>query len=419
MYEIIKEKSIDGYIVPEIIDEELGNMLSDICNINRENKYDISCYSKANKNHIMRSIKRLFGNGIVEYNDNEIFYSLYYLPNNMFKIWVPLTDLLYRKLLPNDLYVLELGCGPGTSTFGLLEFYREMALNQPQQKFTIKIDVVEKQPKFIAIFKEILQEYLRSLPQNLTVLLRNAICAEITSDFTFLNNTKYSIIYASNVFNINEKLGDRYFQDCCKNLNQHLLEESSMIFIEPGERSISTVFKRARNKVETQCGLHIYSPCCCHFRQEHTRCEQFAVAHIRNIQSKVLDLLDHFGISSANRRTHSFDYVVFRNDGLNKYNPTLKHRTKLCDVDWTQKGKRVNIVAGVLSANVKCEKVGLQLCDGTVQEKAWLNISSDDVEVHGINIDIIRGERIDLIGAIIDEPNKLAIDQNTEIRVSY
>lgn len=419
MYKAIKERSRNGYRLPEIIDDTLCNMLADYCGVAQQNKYVISSYSVVKKQIIKKHIQELFSFGKTTYENNELFYSLYYLPNNIFKIWVPLTDLLHRKLLKENLCALELGAGPGTSTFGLLEFYREMALLNSRQNYIIEIDVVEKQKGFLEIFKKILQEYVKTLPQNLTVTLKNCICTEITGDFSFLKESKYDLIFASNMFNVNEKFGDNYFYDCCKSLKPFLNENSSMIFIEPGECNISSNFKKIRNAVERDEILHIFSPCCCHFPQRHVRCEQFAVAHIRKIQSKSLDLLAQFGISSKNKGTHSFDYVVFRNDGLNKYEPTLKRRTKLCDVDWTKIGERVNVVAGVLSVNDKDGKIGLQLCDGTIQNKVWLNLSAEDIAFHKIDVDIIRGEKIDLKGAVIADKNKLSISKNTEIEVSF
>ena len=419
MYRAIKEKSRAGYIIPDIIEDTLCDMLADCCGIARQNKYVSSSYSVALKQKIKNHIQDLFSLGKTNYENNELFYSLYYLPNNIFKIWVPLTDLMYRKLLKTNMCALELGAGPGTSTFGLLEFYREMALINPQQIYRIEIDIVEKQNGFIAIFKNVLQEYIKTLPKNLKVILNNCICTEISGEFTFLKERKYDLIFASNMFNLNEKFGDDYFFTCCKNLKPFLNENSSMIFIEPGEHIISDKFKKTRNYVESESVLHIFSPCCCHFQQEHIRCGQFAVAHIRNIQSKMLDLLSEFGIASTKKGTHSFDYVVFRNDGLNKYEPTLRRRTKLNDVDWTKIGERVNVVAGVLSVNYKDGKVGLLLCDGTLQNKVWLNLSAEDLTFHRIDVDIIRGEKIDLKGAVIVGCNKLSISKNTEIEVSF
>lgn len=139
---IVKNGETIGYIIPDIIEDTLCDMLADCCGIARHNKYVSASYPVAFKQKIKNHIQDLFSLGKTNYENNELFYSLYYLPNNIFKIWVPLTDLLYRKLLKTNMCALELGAGPGTSTFGLLEFYREMALINPQQIYRIEIDIV-------------------------------------------------------------------------------------------------------------------------------------------------------------------------------------------------------------------------------------------------------------------------------------
>lgn len=418
MYEIIKEKSKKGYVIPEVIDDALCSMLSKCYGIAAKDKVIVSSYSVSIRQEIKTCISKMFTSGKTNYENCELFYALYYLPMNLYKIWVPLTDLLSRRLLKEKLCALELGCGPGTSTFGLLEFYREMALINLDKQYRLEINVVEKQKEFLVIFKNIWHEYLKTLPENLKVSIKY-FCAEITADFTFLKDCKFDLIFASNMFNANEKFGDNYFFDCCKNLKSLLEDNSSMIFIEPGEQKISGNFKKLRNAVELNNILHIFSPCCCHFQQKHIRCEQFAVAHIRNIRSSTLDFLSKIGIAPVQNGIHSFDYVVFRNDSLSKYEPTLKKRTKLCDIDWTMIGKRVNVTAGILSVNVTDEKVGLQLCDGTLRNKVWLNLSANDLSFHKIDIDMIRGEKIDLKGAIIADRNKLSINNNTEMEVIF
>ena len=161
MYKTIKEKCKYGYVVPSIIDDVLCDMLAEICDVAQSNKYEKSSYSEANRQQIRNSIRSLFSYGKTDYDNNELFYSLYYLPNNIFKIWVPLTDLLHRNLLQENLHVLELGCGPGTSTFGLLEFYREMATINSGQKYSVEIDVVEKQKNFLGLLKKIFREYVK------------------------------------------------------------------------------------------------------------------------------------------------------------------------------------------------------------------------------------------------------------------
>ena len=421
MYERIKDKSISGYQIPQVLDDTLCDLLATNYNVNKAEKYNALAYESKIKRNIVQRISNLFANTATtaDYENNELFYALYYLPLNMYKIWVPLKDLLSRKALRSSIEVLELGAGPGTSTFGLLEFYRHMAEENTNETFSVAIDIVEKEQGFITIFETLLDSYIQGLPINLNVTLGKVYCKEITDDFSFLTDTKYDLIYASNMFNSNERYGNTYFIECCKKLKLLLKEKSSLIFIEPGEKVISTHFKNSRNAVEQEKILQIFSPCCCLFNQEHKRCNCFSIAHLRNIKSKVLNFLAELGLRSIHNGTHSFDYVVFRNDNLKKFDVERKKRIRLSEVDWSALGQTVNVTAIVLSEVKKTNRTGLMLCDGTISGSVWLNLSDEDIKIHNIQTDLIRGEKIDLKGAETCGKLKLKVTNRTEITVSY
>ena len=420
MYEKIKERSIVGYDVPDILDDTLCGLFAESYGIIDTQKYNAKAYGNESRRAI-QGIRRLFSGfaTATEYKNKELLYALYYLPLNMFKIWVPLTDLLSRNALKKSVEVLELGAGPGTSTFGLLEFYRLLAKEKQTEEFAVTIDVVEKQQGFIDIFKILLYNYVTRLPSNLKVLLKRVFCKEVTDDFSFLDGARYDLIYASNMFNSNETYGNSYFKQCCKSLEASLKDKSSLIIIEPGEKGISTQFKHSRNDVERQGILQVFSPCCCLYNFPHTRCEHFAVAHIRQIRSKSLSLLEDLGLNTNHNGTHAFDYVVFRNDNLKKFDIERKKRTKLSDVDWNLKGQTVNVTAIVLAENKSVDRTGLILCDGTIGGRVWLNLRDEDIKAHNIQVDLIRGEKIDLKGAVISGNMRLEVTNRTEITVSF
>ena len=420
MYERIKERSIIGYCVPDILDDTLCGLFAELYGIIDTQKYNAKAYGNESRRAI-QGIRQLFSGfaTTAEYKNKELLYALYYLPLNMFKIWVPLTDLLSRNALRKSVEVLELGAGPGTSTFGLLEFYRLMAEEKQSEEFSVSIDVVEKQQGFIDILKSLFSNYALSLPSNLKVLLRKVCCKEVTDNFSFLEGARYDLIYASNMFNYNETYGNTYFKQCCENLKPFLKDKSSLIIIEPGEKEISTQFKNSRNDMERQGILQVFSPCCCLHDYPHLRCEHFAVAHIRQIRSKSLNLLVDLGLNTNHNGTHAFDYVVFRNDNLKKFDIERKKRSKLCDIDWSLKGQTVNVTAIVLAENKNIDRTGLILCDGTISGRVWLNLSDEDIKMHHIQVDLIRGEKIDLKGAVISGNMRLEVTKRTEITVSF
>ena len=66
----------------------------------------------------------------------------------MQKIWRPLLDLAITDSLESSCRVLELGAGPGSATFGLIEFYKYLAFDNYSTEFYIDITVVEREDTF-------------------------------------------------------------------------------------------------------------------------------------------------------------------------------------------------------------------------------------------------------------------------------
>lgn len=63
----------------------------------------------------------------IDYKGIENIYFLYYFPINIYKIHRLLRDLLQNGLLRANPNILDIGCGPGSATIGLLEFYKIIA----------------------------------------------------------------------------------------------------------------------------------------------------------------------------------------------------------------------------------------------------------------------------------------------------
>ena len=72
-------------------------------------------------------------------------YTLYYFIVNFYKIWRPLLDLYYSGQLNENINVLEVGVGPGSATFGLIEFYKHLAIENLNKEFNLKFTLIEKE----------------------------------------------------------------------------------------------------------------------------------------------------------------------------------------------------------------------------------------------------------------------------------
>ena len=86
---------------------------------------ELTQLSLAQKKNLKNTYSQFFNKvGETNYRNISKEYTLRYFPANFFKIWAPIYDLLIRGQIKENCSILELGCGPGSSTMGFIEFYR-------------------------------------------------------------------------------------------------------------------------------------------------------------------------------------------------------------------------------------------------------------------------------------------------------
>lgn len=116
--------------------------------------------TQENKSLLKDSIAKLFSTtALTEYDEYCRAYALYYLPVNLQKIWRPLLDLTITNSLEASCRALELGAGPGSATFGLIEFYKYLAYDNNSTEFCIDITIVERESAFLKIFDLLIRIY--------------------------------------------------------------------------------------------------------------------------------------------------------------------------------------------------------------------------------------------------------------------
>ncbi len=327
-------------------------------------------------------------------------YALYYLPVNFYKIWRPLIDLLKKNQIKNICNVLELGSGPGSSTFGLLEFYKHLALENKEITFIIKMDLIEIEKNFINVFKTIFSLYEKDLPRNLKVSIN--IFNEEVSSFIASNKNKYDLIVESNLFNQNEKIVNVSQEEIANTLSSFLNPKSSIIFIEPAKYILSAPLRNFKSIMHKN-GLTIYSPCNC-----DSVCNQFTLASVNISNIKLIQDMSHNNLidSKKNKCIHHFEYVVFRNDGLKKYifnRKAPKNFVKLCDLqDYIN--KTISFKAYITFFMDRNDPYySFKICDGSLLTKKniWLSLPKNIFEHQFSVSNIGRGGIIIVKDAIV------------------
>lgn len=415
MIEEFKKFCVEGFGMPRYIEDFIFSTL--MKQIGRKATKPItSNLSDKEKSIICDGIDSIFRKNTADYDNKEIFYLLYYFPFNMFKIWVPLKDLSYRNALKTNLTVLDIGSGPGTSTIGLIEYYKNLALSNSYKSYSLKIDVVEQNANFISIFKDLVKVCKKNIPDNLNVHINNCFNKDMRD---IINNLQYDydLIYASNVFNLNEPHGVTILNDSIIALKNSLKQRGSLILIEPAEQRVTQNFKKICNDIDQRQILNIFSPCngvyenCC-------RCENFSPTNIK-VNSSLINFLQEIG-KSVKSYKHFFDYYVFRKDGLKKYNFSEKLKfKKLGDVDWNNVGEIVDIEATIISVISNEEGIAIKMCDGSnmTNGPVYLNLSNAQITQNKLIVQLLKGEKIKLERVRILKHNVLQLSQNSAMEV--
>jgi hypothetical protein len=116
---------------------------------------------------------------------------------------------------------------------------------------------------------------------------------------------------------------------------------------------------------------------------------------------------------------HAFEYAVFRNDTLKKYDYSGTDNI-LCDLS-NHGGELISFKAFVCAiAHPDDDVFALKVCDGSIPKNkpVWMNIPRKTLLEPQINtLTCGRGGMIDIKNAVVEAPNKLGICRKTRIRI--
>ena len=161
-------------------------------------------------------------------------YLLAYMPANFFKIWLPLWNLLQKQCLGTKLKVLDLGAGPGTSTFSLWCFFSLLARDNPDREFVLDCCAVERESSFVKIMQSLDATYRSSVQtDNLRINLR--VDQKDIYNYAACEKGQYDLVMESNVLNCNEAISWDKQKSLPLVLMNKLKEPGTLILLEPGK----------------------------------------------------------------------------------------------------------------------------------------------------------------------------------------
>ena len=369
--------------------------------------------SFAEKDSVKSSVQGLFRTtGATDYDGFCKAYALYYLPVNFYKIWRPLLDLVLTDSLPAQGRILELGAGPGSATFGVIEFFKCLATENSTQAFSLDIVLVEKNVGFITVFKDLYSAYASSFPENLAVSVK---CIKDDA-FAYLSQGKgspYDLIIESNMLNPNESITESCLSEFAAGLNQHMAKHASAILIEPAKKELTKTLREAKKQL-LDAGLKCYSPCCCN----NSECFQFASGRVNAEGIRLTRQLFEKGIITRQQKTHAFEYAVFRNDRMRKheYDGSGKVLSNLENCA----GEVIRFKAFILTTVDNGDHFSMKICDGSRPHSGdiWFEVPKSILVEKQLNcLTAGRGGLVDVKDAVVVHSAKIGVTQKTRLKI--
>lgn len=364
------------------------------------------------------------------YDQSYYSYLLYYLPVNIFKIWKPLLDLQVKNILKPDIYVLDIGTGPGSIPIGIIEYYKSLAESFPYIHFSISFVLVDKEQEFLDIAEKMINLIKEETPPNLNINIEEMICQKIDDCSKLHSLNKFDLITMSNFISANEGENNKNALRIITKARDHLENNGSIIIVETGEEINCRYLKMIRNEIVNNDILNVFSPCIGIWEDKTTyNCNCYSTVRCFWKPPSIYKYLEDRGLNKGKRDGIPFSYVVLRKDGLKKYEVEKNHQ-HFVELKYLEKyiGQIVNVKAIIRTVVEKGDKINISICDGSHccnedKNAIWINnIYIKDLYRQGIDIPIIAAEKITLRKVLVksrDGKINIEIGENTRIAIDY
>ncbi|WP_113674319.1 hypothetical protein [Vallitalea guaymasensis] len=392
----------------------------------------LTCLPDEVLNNITTGVKAMFFSGNkIDYKSFHDSYLFYYLEANIFKIWKPMLDLQLNNLLKKDLVILDIGTGPGSIPVGVIEFYKLLSVKYPEIHFSIVIDIIEAEYKFLEIAEYMISEVISLTTPNLKVNLRKRVHQILDDEFDYSGMDTYDLITMSNFLTVNERDNVKRGASILAQLSGILKDDGSIIVIEPGDLVNGKMLKNIRNEITNSSNMNVYSPCSGVWeKKKNFSCNCYSPTRTYWETPRLHRFLYQKGINKAGREQLPFQYVVYRLDGLTKYYVVRnkQHYIQLKDLS-KHINEKVNVKANIRSVieRRKSNQWAVLLCDGScifdkrdseikaVMQKTFL------IEM-GLIFPVITGERLTLKNVRVKSTKyglELKISKDSKIDIEY
>lgn len=200
-------------------------------------------------------------------------YLAYFLPSNLLKVNKALSELMLHPAVDQftdcggKLSVLDVGCGPGTATLGLINFLAQ--LEQREGPLSLNLMAADNTQQCLdeasLMPRRLWNAYSEKLPENrLADLTVRTVKLDMSKINEGLCGERFDLIILAN--SIGEILADNSRVDMGCDLVETLMEDhlearGGMLIIEPALRDSSRKLLMIRDELLARGRSSVYSPC--------------------------------------------------------------------------------------------------------------------------------------------------------------
>ncbi|GFR36221.1 methyltransferase domain-containing protein [Thermobrachium celere] len=333
----------------------------------------------------------------------------------------PLIDLAVSSQLKTNFKILDIGTGPGSLPVGVLELYKVLAEKFSKEEFNIDIYLIDSQKKFLEYAIFILTKLKEHLPKNLNIRIYSKVC-DVDSKANFINDFKFDIISMSNFINHFEHNMDFNSFEFLSKLKNNLVDDGSIIVIEPGSEDECREMKLLRNRLVNEGIYNLFSPCLSIWdERKNMNCSCFTTYSMPIKKPELIRFLHQSGLNKNKYKEYvAFNYMVLRTDGLFKY-PVCKNKQSYYTIREVVEGgfdedKRYNIKGIVKKKSYRYNS--FSICDGSISDREyWIRLENNvEDEVKELFNRLNMGELVNLKKVqyknknfILDKKSKLEV----------
>lgn len=193
-------------------------------------------------------------------------YAAYFMPANLVKLF-PLLDEInkdpeLRLFQRESLSVLDIGCGPGTFTLGVLEYLSQGGACGDFSVNRVRLALMDRSGENLALAHKLVTDYLDQGPVSRRVrgksfLKKASLTADASLTAAFSPNDGYDLIVAGNVL---AELSEADISLFSEFLEKRLLPEGVIVVIDPGTRRSFQRLMVLRDRL-LEAGLKQFAPC--------------------------------------------------------------------------------------------------------------------------------------------------------------